>query len=48
MQCQHSSQSSLFALIYERLVPADHLLRKLAATVDFGFVSELVQSRVVS
>ena len=23
-------------------MPADHLLRKLAATVDFGFVSELV------
>ena len=41
-QGQHSSQSSFFALIYERRVPADHLLRKLAATVDFGFVSELV------
>src|SRR3972149_459177 len=42
MQGQHSNQSSFFGLIYEDLVPADHLLRKLAAAVDFGFVSALV------
>ena len=43
MQGQHSSQSSFFGLIYERLVPADHLLRRIAAAVDFSFVRELVQ-----
>ena len=42
MQGEHSSQSSFFGMIYEDLVPADHLLRKLAAAVDFGFVSHLV------
>ena len=29
-------------MIYDELVPADHLLRRIAATVDFDFVSELV------
>lgn len=43
MQGQHSHQSSFFGMIYERLVPADHLLRRIAAAVDFSFVSELVQ-----
>ncbi len=42
MQGEHSSQNSFFGMIYEELVPADHLLRKLAAAVDFGFVSDLV------
>jgi len=42
MQGEHSSQSSFFGMIYEDLVPADHLLRQLAAAVDFGFVSHLV------
>jgi len=42
MQGEHSSQNSFFGMIYEDLVPADHLLRKLAAAVDFGFVSDLV------
>ena len=42
MQGQHSSQSSFFALIYERLVPSDHLLRRISATVDFAFVTDLV------
>ncbi len=31
-------------MIYD-LIPADHLLRKLAAAVDFSFVSELVSDR---
>ena len=34
MQGEHSSQNSFFGMIYEELVPADHLLRKLAAKVD--------------
>ena len=42
MQGQHSSQSSFFGLIYERLVPPDHLLRRITAAVDLSFVSELV------
>ena len=41
-QGEHSRQSSFFGLIYEDLIPADHLLRKLSAAVDFSFVSELV------
>ncbi len=42
MQGQHSSQSSFFGLIYEDLIPKDHLLRRIAGAVDFGFVRELV------
>ena len=42
MQGEHSSQSSFFGMIYEGLIPPDHLLRKLAAAVYFSFVSELV------
>ena len=42
MQGHHSTQSSFFGIIYEELIPGDHLLRKLAAAVDFSFVSELV------
>lgn len=43
MQGQHSSQSSFFGLIYDRLVPADHLLRQISDSVDFAFVSDLVR-----
>ena len=32
-------------MIYEDLIPADHLLRRLSAAVDFSFVSELVSDR---
>jgi len=42
MQDEHSSQNSFFGMIYEDLIPADHLLRRLAVAVDFGFVRELV------
>jgi len=42
MQGQHSTQSSFFGMIYDELVPPEHLLRRIAATVDFAFVSELV------
>ena len=33
MQGEHSSQNSFFSMIYEDLVPADHLLRKLPVYV---------------
>jgi|WetSurMetagenome_2_1015567.scaffolds.fasta_scaffold14022_3 IS5 family transposase len=31
--------------IYDRIVPADHLLRKINAVVDFSFVNDLVRDR---
>jgi len=42
MQGQHSKQSSFFGMIYDELIPADHLLCKLAAAVDLSFVSKTV------
>ncbi len=42
MQGEHTSQGSFFGMIYEDLIPADHLLCKLSAVVDFSFVCELV------
>jgi len=42
MQGQHSNQSSFFGMIYQELIPADHLLCKLAAAVGLSFVSETV------
>ena len=42
MQGEHSHQSSFFGMIYEDLIPADHLLCQLTAAVDFSFVSDLV------
>ena len=42
VQGKHSRQNSFFAMLYEQLVLPDHLLRRIAATVDFDFVSELV------
>jgi len=30
MQGEYSNQSSFFGMIYEELIPADHLLHKLA------------------
>jgi len=42
MQGQHSRQSSFSGIIYEDLIPAEHLLRKLSAAVDLSFVSETV------
>jgi len=43
MQGQHSPQSSFFGMRYPDLVPADHLLRRIAAAVDLDFVTELVR-----
>jgi len=42
MQGEHSAQASFFGMIYEELIPADHLLCKLAAAVGLSFVSETV------
>jgi len=41
MQGQHSTQSSFFGMIYEDLIPADHLLRKLS-TAGKEAISELI------
>lgn len=43
MQGQHSPQSSFFGMMYAELVPADHLLRRIAAAADLDFVTELVR-----
>jgi len=40
MPGEHSTQSSFFGMIYDELIPADHLLRQIAATVDFSFVCD--------
>ncbi len=42
MQGEHNPQRSFHAGIYDLLIPSDHLLRKIADTVDFDFVAELV------
>lgn len=39
-------QSSFYgSYLYDRIVPQDHLLRKINAVVDFSFVNELVRDR---
>ncbi len=41
-----SPQSSFFGgYLYDRIVPQDHLLRKINAVVDFSFIHELVKDR---
>ena len=42
MQGEHTRHNSFFGLIYEDLIPADHLLCKLSAAVDFNFVTGLI------
>jgi len=42
MQGEHSKQSNFFGVIYEELIPANHLLGKLAAAVDPSFISQTV------
>ena len=42
MQGEHSNQSSFLGMIYEDLIPTDHLLCKLAAAVELSFLSETV------
>ena len=41
-----SSQSSFYgSYLYDKIVPADHLLRKINQVVDFSFVNDLVKDR---
>jgi transposase len=41
-----SAQASFYGTyLYDRIVPADHLLRKINQVVDFSFIQELVQDR---
>ena len=41
-----SAQSSFYgSYLYERVVPVDHLLRKINQVVDFSFVRELLKDR---
>jgi transposase len=41
-----SSQDSFYgSYLYERIVPSDHLLRKINAVVDFSFVTDLVKDK---
>ncbi len=41
-----SAQSSFYgAYLYDRIVPEDHLLRKINQVVDFSFVRELLKDR---
>jgi len=41
-----SPQSSFYgSYLYDRIIPADHLLRKINQVVDFSFVHELVKDR---
>ena len=42
MQSQRSAQSSFFGMIYDELIPADLVLRKLTAAVDLSCLSGLV------
>jgi len=43
MQGEQSRQVSFFGMIYEELIGADHLLRRLSEAVDFSFVGPLVR-----
>ena len=36
-----SSQKEYEIVLFEELVPEDHLLRKIDAAVDFGFIHDL-------
>jgi transposase len=41
-----SMQESFYgSYLYEKIVPEDHLLRKINRVVDFSFVNELVRDR---
>ncbi len=41
-----SPQTSFYgSYLYDRIVPQDHLLRKINQVVDFSFVNELVKDR---
>jgi hypothetical protein len=39
-------QTSFYgSYLYDRIIPQDHLLRKINQVVDFSFVNELVKDR---
>lgn len=39
-------QASFYgSYLYDRIVPQDHILRKINAVVDFSFVNDLVKDR---
>ena len=41
-----SAQESYYgSYLYDRIVQADHLLRRINAVVDFSFVNDLVKDR---
>ena len=41
-----SPQTSFYgSYLYDRIIPQDHLLRKINQVVDFSFVNELVRDR---
>ncbi len=41
-----SPQASFYgSYLYDRIIPPDHLLRKINAVVDFSFIRELVKNR---
>jgi transposase len=41
-----SPQASFYgSYLYDRIIPADHLLRKINEVVDFSFIRELVKDR---
>ena len=41
-----SAQESFYgSYLYDKIVPPDHLLRKINQVVDFSFVNELVRDR---
>jgi hypothetical protein len=41
-----SSQDSFYgSYLYDRIVPKDHLLRKINAVIDLSFVNDLVKDR---
>jgi hypothetical protein len=42
-----SPQGSFYgSYLYDRIVPLDHLLRKINQVVDFSFVRELVNNNI--
>ena len=43
LKCPTARQTELEMITLECLVPADHLLRKIDATIDFGFIRELTE-----
>lgn len=43
MQGQHATQSTFFAFVYDPLVSAEHLLRRILSVADLGFVRDPIR-----